>query len=88
MKNSHILHLEKGQIFKSDKPDMEIRCLEGVLWITQPGDSRDVILNKGQCYLAHKAYGPLVVEAIKSAQLEVKGMVPQISFVPVQFVRF
>lgn len=88
MKNSHILHLDKGQIFKSEKQDMEIRCLDGVLWITQPGDNRDVILNKGQCYLAKKSQGPLVVEAMKSAQLEVKGMVPQISFVPVQLVRF
>jgi|GEM_PF-6043688 Protein of unknown function (DUF2917). len=83
MKNSHILHLDKGQIFSGHKHDMEIRCLDGILWITQPGDGRDVILSKGQSFMAKKAHGHLVVEAIKSAQLEVKGMAPQICFVPV-----
>ena len=83
MKNSHILHLEKGQIVSGQKHDMEIRCLDGILWITQPGHRDDIILSKGQSYFAKKAHGHLVVEAMKCAQIEVKGMTPQISFVPV-----
>lgn len=42
----------------------EIRCLEGVLWITQDGDVKDHILSAGEKFTADRK-GKVVLQALK-----------------------
>ncbi|MEZ0396760.1 MAG: DUF2917 domain-containing protein [Anaerolineales bacterium] len=44
----------------------EIRCLEGVLWITQEGDLRDYILKPGETFVTDRK-GKVVLQALKHA---------------------
>ena len=44
----------------------EIRCLEGVLWITQDGDIKDHILSAGEKYTANRK-GKVVLQALKKS---------------------
>lgn len=40
--------LAKGGLLRREtRPDERIECLSGVLWVTQDGDPRDVILEAG-----------------------------------------
>lgn len=41
----------------------EIRCLEGMLWITQEGDLRDYILKAGETFVTDRK-GKVVLQAL------------------------
>lgn len=60
-KNADVL-LRKSDIYELDRPTerIKIRCLEGVLWITQKGDVQDYLLRKGQVFRALNPQGVLV----------------------------
>lgn len=44
----------------------EIRCLEGILWITQEGDFRDYILKAGDSFRTNRK-GKVVLQALNHA---------------------
>ncbi|HWI41326.1 MAG TPA: DUF2917 domain-containing protein, partial [Verrucomicrobiae bacterium] len=44
----------------------EISCREGVLWITEPGDQRDYILNAGETFRPSGGT-PVILEARRDA---------------------
>ncbi len=46
------------------RPGSEIRCLEGILWVTQEGDPRDYILEPGETFVTHRK-GKVVLQALK-----------------------
>jgi len=48
--------------------EIEIECREGVVWITQEGDHRDIILHAGQRYGIEKR-GLVIVQAIGDAKV-------------------
>lgn len=48
----------------------QITCLAGVVWLTQANDNRDIILSKGQSFIADRK-GLAVVFALKDAAIAV-----------------
>ena len=48
----------------------EVVCLEGVVWITQEGDRRDVILSPGQSFVLDRK-GVAIVYALKQAAITI-----------------
>jgi hypothetical protein len=61
---SSVRHLEKGKALRIEKAaGKEVLCVEGELWVTQPGDPTDYLLEAGQ-RLNLSARGPVVVSAI------------------------
>jgi hypothetical protein len=50
------------------RPGMVIQCERGVVWITQEGDGRDILLHAGQSYLSRRS-GKLVATALEPATL-------------------
>lgn len=52
-------HLQTGQI---------LRCERGVLWLTQSGDARDIILRAGQDWKASRR-GLVVAQAMQDSRL-------------------
>jgi hypothetical protein len=56
------------------RPDeIQIECQEGGAWITQEGDSRDIILHAGQRYRIEKR-GLVIVQAIGRARILVNEL--------------
>ena len=45
---------------------VEIRCLSGQLWITQLGDSSDIVLQAGQSHTVSKAMRDIVLSTVGS----------------------
>lgn len=48
----------------------QITCLDGVVWVTQEQDSRDIILSKGQSFIIDRK-GAVVAFALKDAAIAV-----------------
>ncbi len=48
----------------------QITCLDGVVWITQANDARDVVLSRGQSFIVDRK-GLTVVFALKDAAIAV-----------------
>jgi Protein of unknown function (DUF2917) len=48
----------------------QITCLDGVVWITQANDTRDIILSRGQSFIVDRK-GLTVVFALKEAAIAV-----------------
>lgn len=46
----------------------EIICCEGTLWITHDGDPRDLVLERGQCYVAERG-SKMLVHALEDSSL-------------------
>lgn len=57
----HRLEAARGQ---------QITCLEGVVWLTQANDHRDIILTRGQSFILDRR-GLAVVFALKEAAIAV-----------------
>jgi hypothetical protein len=47
----------------------QLHCLSGVLWVTQEGDSNDVILTVGESYFVERA-ARMLVSALQDAKFE------------------
>ena len=58
------LHSQEIQHISGHKPT--IYCTDGMLWVTQRGDPKDYILNKGEMFTASHS-GLVLVQAIKNA---------------------
>jgi hypothetical protein len=50
--------------------EIEIDCREGVVWITQEGDRRDIVLHAEQQYRTEKR-GLVIVQAVGDARIVV-----------------
>ena len=51
---------------------LAVRCLAGSLWITQDGDSDDVVLKAGECFVLDRGGLALVSAPLGSATLVVE----------------
>ena len=61
--------LQKGATLAVDKPlYCEVVCLQGALWITHDGDTRDIVLEAGQHYAVDCA-ARMLVHALDSARI-------------------
>jgi Protein of unknown function (DUF2917) len=61
VRSIHRLDSAKGQ---------QITCLDGVVWVTQANDNRDIILSKGQSFVVDRK-GLAVVFALKEAAIAI-----------------
>jgi hypothetical protein len=55
-----------------DGQGLVVRCLAGALWITQDGDTDDVVVNAGQCFELDRRGLALVSAPIAPATLVVE----------------
>ncbi len=71
------LVLTKGEVWRALGSDgwQAVRCLEGILWLTQTGDGKDYILRAGDAFLV-TGPGKVVVEAIAAARVQVERLPP------------
>jgi hypothetical protein len=60
-----VLDIRNGQGFA-------VRCLAGSLWITQDGDTDDVVLKAGECFVLDRRGLALVSAPVDSATLVVE----------------
>ncbi len=49
-------------------PGLLVRCLSGMVWVTQEGDSRDYILERGDTFRVERR-GAVAVQALSSARI-------------------
>lgn len=68
MQRGHIYGLQPGE----ENGVLFIRCLKGTLWITQEGDGRDHVIQRGDVFLPERM-GSLVVQAIEKSFLQIGG---------------
>jgi hypothetical protein len=63
------MQLGKKDVFTlmGDQRLTRIKCLEGSLWVTQPGDTEDHILDPGQSFIVNHS-GPVIIEGIPFAR--------------------
>lgn len=67
--NSAITKLATGQMLRIDNASgQSIAVLQGMVWITQAGDRRDVFLSDGEDFAFHRP-GVALVEAISATRL-------------------
>jgi DUF2917 family protein len=55
-----------------DGRGLVVRCLAGALWITQDGDTDDVVVNAGQCFVLDRRGLALVSAPVAPATLVVE----------------
>ncbi|BCR03659.1 hypothetical protein DESUT3_07280 [Desulfuromonas versatilis] len=62
--------LREGEILtlQGDARGVRLRCADGVLWITQPGDSNDYLLRNGREFTVARR-GTVVVLALREARV-------------------
>ena len=72
--SSSRLRLSNGAVasFGPSTP-IQVRVIDGQLWITQEGDPRDVIVRPGMSYLSAR-HGKVVVQALDRATIEVRRL--------------
>jgi len=63
-----IVHLKKKEFTsrKNRGEEMHLKCLSGIVWITQPGDLEDYILNANESLKIDRK-GMAVVQAMSEA---------------------
>lgn len=61
-----IVNLKPGIVQKlpATRRGIEIRCLEGMLWITQEGDQADHLIQKGERFVVDRK-GKVVLQGLK-----------------------
>lgn len=63
--------LARGSVHRiENRKGSEVFCLEGALWVTQEGDSRDVALSAGRSFTLDRK-GLAVVYALKDAAITI-----------------
>lgn len=81
---SKALHKNSLCRVDGDRSCREVRCLKGVLWITQEGDWRDRILTAGEGYRT-RLPGFILVQALDESRMEVsyqkKGLAQPVPWV-------
>jgi hypothetical protein len=61
-----VLNIRDGQ-------GLAVRCLGGALWITQDGDSDDIVLKAGQCFVLDRPGLALVSAPVNAATVVVEA---------------
>jgi hypothetical protein len=80
--DSAALALARGELVRIDHAHGTlIRCVDGVVWITQDGDRRDYLLSRGGS-LVIDGDGPALVEATQAATLRIEHTAPDESLEP------
>lgn len=65
----HTHRIQKGATVSVQRPNgLEVACLQGTLWITHDGDVKDVVLERGQRYVADRN-ARMLVHALDAAEL-------------------
>ena len=64
--------LKKGSVLRvpGNRASQSISCLKGMVWVTQDGDNRDRIVNRGDMYLSNLPH-ILVIYALKDAKIKI-----------------
>ena len=62
--------LKKGSVLRvpGSRAGQSIRCLNGMIWVTQQGDNRDRFLSGGEMYLSNLPR-VVVIQALKDAKI-------------------
>jgi hypothetical protein len=60
-----VLDIRNGQ-------GLVVRCLAGALWITQAGDTDDIVLKAGQCFVLDRPGLALVTAPVGSATVVIE----------------
>ena len=66
--------MKKDALLSIDRPlGMRIECLQGILWITQDSDPRDLILFPGEHLVVDR--GPrVIVQALETGLVRIAGI--------------
>lgn len=56
-----------------DGQGLAVRCLAGALWITQDGDTDDIVLKAGQCFVLDRPGLALVSAPVGSATVIIEA---------------
>jgi hypothetical protein len=64
--------LKKGNVLrvKGNRSGQTVRCLNGMIWITQQGDNEDRILNSGEMFLSNLP-SFILIGALKDAEVKI-----------------
>lgn len=62
------LELGQGWALKGRRGQQTVLCLEGSIWVTQEGDIRDHVLEKGDAFLITRS-GLVLVRALRPARV-------------------
>ena len=64
--------LKKGRVLRvpGNRAGQSIRCLNGMVWITQQGDHRDRFLNGGEMYLSNLPH-IVLIQALKDTKIKI-----------------
>ena len=67
---SLVKNLKKGCVLRvhGNRTGQSIRCLDGMVWVTQQGDDRDRFLNRGEMYLSNLPR-IVLIQALKDAKI-------------------
>lgn len=69
--HSDVQSLAKGSTLALENPHQQsVECLRGCLWITQDGDTRDIILDAGQNYVA-KHNARMLIYALETVSVRI-----------------
>ena len=69
---THVRDLIKGSVLRvsGKRAGQSIRCLNGMVWLTQQGDNRDRLLNDGETYLSNLPR-TIIIQALNDARIKV-----------------
>lgn len=68
------VHLRAREVLDiRDGQGLAVRCLSGALWITQDGDSDDIVLKAGECFVLDRPGLALVTAPIGHATVLVEA---------------
>lgn len=67
------IRLQRDQHMRlSDARGYQIKSVNGTVWITQEGDSRDIVLKEGQSFVVDRD-GTTLLSALNDADLRLKA---------------
>lgn len=67
------LLLKQHQVLRVDetRPRMTIECKDGIIWVTNSGESQDYMLRRGRRYVP-RTHGSIVIEAVNDACVDIE----------------
>jgi hypothetical protein len=77
-RRTHDVALRAGDVLPIDVRGARavVECLEGRVWVTQQGDSRDIVLRPGRSFtLSRRGRG--VIQTLRAARVRLGGAEPQ-----------
>jgi hypothetical protein len=64
------LHLAPGEVRTlSAGGGLELSVVEGIVWVTQSGDSQDYLLAPGEVFHVYRPGGRVVIQALRGAAI-------------------